>query len=81
MLNEASVEQLVLWSREPGLLPRVPAGPARGRPWADLAEDALLAFADERDADVRFSAQVELRRRGKLASNNAEDSSRQATLL
>ena len=31
MLNEATVEQLLEWSREPGLLPRVPAGPARGR--------------------------------------------------
>ena len=38
MHNEASVEQLLEWSQEPGLLPRVPAGPARGRSWADLDE-------------------------------------------
>lgn len=64
MLEEASVAQLVEWSRQPGLLPRVPAGPARGRPWADIAEDALHTLAAERDPDVRFSAQTELRRRG-----------------
>ena len=67
MLNVASVEQLLAWSREPGLLPRVPAGPLRGRAWADLESAALHAFAAERDADVRFSAQFELRRRGEIA--------------
>ena len=81
MLNEASVEQLLVWSREPGLLPRVPAGPARGRPWADLAEDALRAFANERDPDVRFSADVELQRRGGHPPDEAEDGPSQATLL
>lgn len=81
MLNEASVEQLLSWSREPGLLPRVPAGPARGRLWTDVAEDALLAFVEDRNSDVRFSAQVELRRRGKLPSKAAEDNARQATLV
>ena len=63
MLNDVSAAQLLAWSQEPGLLPRVPAGPNRGRPWADLDEDALHAFANGRDADIRFSAQGELRRR------------------
>ena len=82
MLNEASVEQLIDWSREPGLLPRVPAGPARARPWADLSEEALCAFAAERDPDVRFSAQTELRRRGggQLGPLRDEDI-RQASLF
>ena len=81
MLNEATVEQLLKWSQEPGLLPRVPAGPARGRSWADLDEGALAAFAADRDIDVRFSAQVELRRRGDDPSAPSEDSSHQAKLF
>jgi exodeoxyribonuclease X len=32
MLNTVSAEQLLSWSEEPGLLPRVPAGPDRGKP-------------------------------------------------
>ena len=32
MLNEASLEQLLEWSQEPGLLPRVPVG-AGARPF------------------------------------------------
>lgn len=65
MLNEAPLEQLVAWSREPGLLPRVPAGPRRGKAWGDLGPDDLRAFAQDRDVDVRFSARSELRRRGE----------------
>ena len=41
MLNAASVEQLLAWSHEPGLLPRVPAGADRGKAWRDLGDDAL----------------------------------------
>jgi exodeoxyribonuclease X len=66
MLNAASVEQLLTWSREPGLLPRVPTGADRGRPWSEVGSDALQAFTRERDLDVRFSAETELRRRGQL---------------
>ena len=64
MLNEASVAQLLAWSDEPGLLPRVPAGPERGRAWSELDADSLHRFAADRDEDVRFSATSELRRRG-----------------
>jgi len=63
MLNEASVEQLLEWSDEPGLLPRVVSGPDRGRYWRELGGDALAAFARDRDEDIRFSAQTELDRR------------------
>ena len=74
MLNAASVEQLIAWSREPGLLPRVPAGPMRGRPWSDLDADTLRTYATERDVDVRFSARSELdRREGPLNATNAGD--------
>ncbi len=79
-LNEASLEQLLAWSREPGLLPRVPAGPDRGRPWDRVSLDALQAFAQGRDVDVRFSAETELRRRGEL-DDPMTDESGQRTLL
>lgn len=65
MLNEASLEQLLVWSREPGLLPRVPTGPDRGKPWQRLDAETLRAFAKDRDAALRFSAETELRRRGE----------------
>lgn len=65
MLNAASLERLLAWSREPGLYPRVPRGPYRGAPWETLALEALRTLARERDLDVRFSAETELRRRGE----------------
>jgi len=65
MLNEASVAQLIEWSNLPGLLPRVRNGPYRGTDWRDLEEETLAAFAQDRDPDVRYSAQTEqARRRG-----------------
>ena len=66
MLNEASLAQLLAWSREPGLLPRVPRGPNRGAPWTALSLADLQALAMERDSDIRFSAETELRRRGEM---------------
>jgi len=65
MLNEASLAQLLAWSREPGLLPRVPSGPDRGKSWDQLGLPALRAFLSERDVDLRFSAEHELARRGE----------------
>lgn len=69
MLNSASLDQLLSWSREPGLLPRAPLGPGRGTAWRDLRSDLLHDLTMQRDLDVRFSAQTELRRRGELGSN------------
>jgi exodeoxyribonuclease X len=63
MLNQAAIEDLLAWSDEPGLLPRVPAGPERGRPWSDLDGETLARFANDRDEDVRFSARMESARR------------------
>jgi len=67
MLGEVSARQLIAWSREPGLLSRVPAGPDRGKAWRDASRDAVQALTRERDLDLRFSAQTELRRRGELS--------------
>jgi exodeoxyribonuclease X len=66
MLNAVSARQLVAWSREPGLPPRVPAGPDRGKAWRDASGDVVQALARGRDPDVRFSGQTELRPRGEL---------------
>lgn len=63
MLNEASIAQLPAWSNEPGLLPRVPSGPERGRKWAELDADIVRGCVQDRDENIRFSAQTELRRR------------------
>ncbi len=67
MLNQASVAQLIAWSAEPGLLPRVPAGTHRGRSWAEVDLDTLQRLAADRDEDVRFTAQTELKRRDGAA--------------
>ncbi len=64
MLNETSLTQLITWSGEPGLLPRVPTGLNRGKPWRDVGDDALFELLKDRDLDIRFSAEAELHRRG-----------------
>lgn len=56
MLNEASLDQLIVWSAELGLLPRVPNGPDRGKSWDQLSVEALTELASSRDVDIRFSA-------------------------
>jgi exodeoxyribonuclease X len=63
MLNLVPMAQLIAWSREPGLLPRVPTGSERGKAWRDLPDDALHRLAADRDIDVRFSAAAERARR------------------
>ncbi|HYE46404.1 MAG TPA: exonuclease domain-containing protein [Caulobacter sp.] len=65
MLNAASLDQLLAWSAEPGLYPRVPRGAHRGMAWPMLDLEALRGLARERDLDLRFSAEAELRRRGE----------------
>lgn len=80
MLNMVSVEQLLSWSDDPGLLPRVPAGPDRGKAWARLTDAALSEFTGDRDENVSFSAQTELDRR-KPTGAAAELSPSQAVLL
>jgi exodeoxyribonuclease X len=66
LLNETSMEQLLAWSHEPGLLPRVPSGPERGKAWDRLSDEALVEFVRDRDGDIRFTARAELVRRGNL---------------
>jgi len=62
-LNEASLAQLIEWSRLPGLLPRVRYGPDRGKDWREIGDDSLGSFLTDRDEDVRYTAEQELARR------------------
>jgi exodeoxyribonuclease X len=65
LLNDASLEQLLAWSCEPGLLPRVPSGRDRGKGWDRLNMDSLQELSLDRDVDVHFTAETELARRGE----------------
>ena len=75
-LNEAGVAQLLAWSAEPGLLPRVRTGPDRGRRWEEIGEDSLAGFLADRDGDVRFTAETEWQRRrggGEVRRKTVQD--------
>lgn len=75
-LNEASVAQLVAWSNEPGLLPRVRYGPDRGKPWQEITNESLAGFLTDRDPDVRHTAETEIARRrggGIVGKPTAQD--------
>lgn len=80
MLNETGLEQLISWSMEPGLLPRVRNGIYKGANWSQLTAEALADLAKDRDINVRFSAATELRRRGSVPET-IEDTGLQGTLL
>jgi exodeoxyribonuclease X len=80
LLNEASLEDLLAWSLEPGLLPRVPSGPDRGKGWDRVSEQALQELLQDRDIDIRFSAGRELERRGESPQSGIVEPA-QRTLL
>ena len=71
MLNLASLGQLLEWSGEPGLLPRVPSGTERGKSWSDISDEALEHYSKDRDIDIRFTAQTEVQRRGGVIPEEA----------
>lgn len=65
-LGLASVEQLVTWSAEPPLLPRVPMGKHFGKPWSEVPTDYLeWATRQAFDAGVAHTVRVELAKRRK----------------
>lgn len=81
MLNTTPVETLLHWSAEPGLLPRVPSGPERGRSWADLSDTVLASLALNRDSDIRFTARTEQARRAGETAPTAPPTPGQGILL
>lgn len=64
MLNAVGLDQLLAWSRVPGLLPRVRQGPDRGKTWQDASDETLHTMLRDGDEDVRFTAETERARRG-----------------
>lgn len=63
MLALADAETLIAWEGVPGLLPRMPRGPAKGTYWHEMDEETLERLAKDRDEDIRYSAANERRRR------------------
>lgn len=57
-LTLATVEQMIEWTEQPSLLPRITFGKHRGQAWADVPLDYLewLASKSEMDADAKFTA-------------------------
>lgn len=73
MLNQVPVERLIAWSMEPGLLPRVPAGPDRGKAWYQVSDATLQELVRDRDEDVRYSATAEATRRGHSGTGGVKE--------
>jgi hypothetical protein len=76
----ASLDELLSWSSEPGLLPRVPAGGDRGKSWDRLTIEALTTFLSDRDTECSLQ-----RPDGTFAARGTETPTRaipaQQTLL
>jgi exodeoxyribonuclease X len=63
MLNAVGIDQLLAWSSVPGLLPRVRQGPDRGKEWSEASDETIATMLEDRDEDVRFTAETERARR------------------
>jgi exodeoxyribonuclease X len=65
LLKATSVEQMIAWTKEPKLLPKVPFGKHRNSSWPDVPMDYLhwMARQADMDPDVVWCAQQELHRR------------------
>lgn len=65
MLQTESVEQLISWTNEPKLLPKMPFGKHKNTRWGDIPADYLswMTRQSDMDADVVWCAQQELARR------------------
>lgn len=63
-LQVASVVDMVKWTSQPSLLPRVTFGKHRGQAWSDLPADYLswLVNKSDMDADTKFTARHHLNR-------------------
>jgi exodeoxyribonuclease X len=65
LLKASPLEQMIAWTTEPKLLPKVPFGKHRGASWPDVPSDYLQWMVGQRDmdADTIWCAQQELDRR------------------
>jgi exodeoxyribonuclease X len=68
LLGTASLDDLIAWTKEPKVYPRMTFGKHRGQKWADVPEDYLQWLRDgqhQLEVDWRHGAKVELERRAK----------------
>lgn len=65
LMKYASVEDMVKWSSGPALLPRMPVGKYRNRPWAELDTSYLkwVVISSDLDRTIKANARHELKRR------------------
>jgi exodeoxyribonuclease X len=58
LLKVAKAEDLIAWTKEPVLLPRITFGRHRGCGWCEVPDDYLGWIVDrsELDEDIRFTA-------------------------
>lgn len=66
LLKETSVDQMIDWTNEPKLLPRMPFGKHRGLLWPDIPLDYLrwMVGSSGMEQDIVWNASGELLRRG-----------------
>lgn len=65
LLRHTTVEEMLVWSVEPALLPRIPIGPQRGQPW-NMVDAGFLNWMLKNatmDPDLKWNARRELNRR------------------
>lgn len=69
LLAAASAGDLVSWTREPRLLPRIPFGKHRGSAWTEAPADYLqwMTRQSDMDPDTVWNARRELERRASAA--------------
>lgn len=65
LLAHASVEDMIAWTAEPALMPRMPIGKQRGAKWSEVDEGFLgwMLRQATMDHDLKWNAQRELDRR------------------
>lgn len=70
LLKKTSIEQMITWTAEPKLLPKVPFGKHRGLSWSGVPLDYLkwMAVQADMDPDTTWCARQELDRRKQLQS-------------
>lgn len=65
LLKYASLDDMIKWSIEPALLPKIMFGKHAGAKWSDVPEDYLnwILGVDDMEADVKWNAGIEIKRR------------------
>jgi exodeoxyribonuclease X len=67
----ATGKEMVVWTKEPRLLPKCPLGKFRGKPWAEV-EDGFLGWMLRQptmESDLKWNAEREIARRAEGAKS------------